>query len=102
MTAKAAAAALVEFDADLRARVDALNARGDYWWIEPGAREDQEDVIRQCAGTWTLSLAAASAGVTEVQVLTALARFHLRLGTQKCAAATVYSVLKNNRADCAR
>ena len=93
MTAKAAALALVTFDTDLACEVSYLNT-GDYWWIEGGARERQEAVLKYCAGTWTLSLAAASAGVTETQVLVALAKNHLHCGTQVVCEGVVKNLLK--------
>jgi hypothetical protein len=95
MTAKAAAAALAEYDADLKVRIEEINARGDYWWINSSHRADAEQIIKDVAGTWTLSLAASSAGVSEEMVLVALYRTHLRGGTQVAAAGRVRGILDN-------
>lgn len=93
MGAKTAADALVKFDTELRDRIEALESRGGYWWIQEGASAETDAILRDCAGTWTLSLAAESAGVTERQVLVALARFHLHRGTQICAEGAVTQAL---------
>lgn len=95
MTAKAAAAALAEFDVELKARIEEINSRGDYWWINEQHSVDAEQIIKDAAGTWTLSLAASSAGVSEEMVLVALYRNHLHGGTQVAAAGTVRSILKS-------
>lgn len=95
MSAKAAAGALAEFDVDLKARIDEINSRRDYWWIYPEDIKDAEQIIRDAAGTWTLSLAAGSAGVSEEMVLVALYRFHLKGGTQVAAAGRVRNILSN-------
>lgn len=95
MSAKSAAAALAEYDIDLKNRIEEINARCDYWWINAEHSKDAEQIIRDTAGTWTLSLAAASAGVSEEMVLVALYRFHLKGGTQVAAAGRVRSILKN-------
>lgn len=93
MSAKIAAAALVEFDADLRERVEEINSRGDYWWININHQTDAAKIIKDTAGTWTLSLAAAAAGVSERMVLSALYRFHLKGGTQAAASGRVDQIL---------
>jgi hypothetical protein len=93
MSAKRAADALVEFDADLKARVEEINSRGDYWWIDAANGADAEAIIKDTAGTWTLSLAAAAAGVTEESALVALYRNYLHGGTQVAASGRVRSIL---------
>ena len=95
MSGKAAAAALAEYDVELKARIEEIHSRGDYWWIDPQHSKDAEQIIKDTAGTWTLSLAAGAAGVSEEIVLTALYRFHLKGGTQVAAAGRVRSILNS-------
>lgn len=95
MSAKAAAAALAEFDSELKERIEEINSRGDYWWINEDHRMDAEQIIKDTAGTWTLSLAAGSAGVSEEMVLAALYKHHLHGGTQAAASAAVRSILNS-------
>lgn len=95
MSAKSAAAALAEFDMELKARIDEINSRGDYWWINEDHSKDAMAIIKDASGTWTLSLAAAAAGVSEEMVLVALYRFHLHGGTQAAASGRVRSILKS-------
>ncbi|WP_321940020.1 hypothetical protein [Paraburkholderia sp. J8-2] len=92
MSAKRAAAALVEFDSDTRAEVEAL--AGLEWDQSESARLA---VILDASATWTLSLAAAAAGVDEAAVLVALARDHLGYRTQMQAAAAVRRALEGAR-----
>lgn len=73
MSAKSAAAALIEFDVDAAAL---LPAAGEYL--------DWDGAIalgKALRGTWTLSLAAAAAGVSEQQVVAAVLQHHTRCGT---------------------
>jgi hypothetical protein len=100
MSAKQAAAALVEFDTELKARVEEVNARGSYWWIDAANEADVKAIIKDTAGTWTLSLAAAAAGVTEEAVLVAMYRNHLHGGTQVAALGRVRSILSGEEAIC--
>lgn len=93
MSAKRAGDALVEFDTDLKSRVEEINSRGNYWWIDAANRADANAIIKDTAGTWTLSLAAAAAGVTEEAALVALYRNYLHGGTQVAAAGMVRSIL---------
>lgn len=95
MTAKAAAAALAELDVDLKVRIGEMNLRGERWWLDEKNVADAEQIIKDTAGTWTLSLAANSAGVSEEMVLVALYRNHLHGGTQLAAAGVVRSILNN-------
>lgn len=93
MSAKRAAEALVQFDTTLRESIEKLDSLGDYWWITEEGIEAAAAVIREVSATWTLSLAAASAGVTEVQVLCALGQRHLHMGTQVAAGGMVRQIL---------
>jgi hypothetical protein len=73
MSAKSAAAALIQFDVDAAA-------------LLPSSDEmlDDEGAIalgKALRGTWTLSLAAAAAGVSEQQVVAAILQHHTRCGT---------------------
>ena len=93
MSAKKAAEALMQYDSDLRERVERL-FEGRLHSLVP--RNEKEEVIREAAGTWTLSLAAHAAGVTETQVLVALARYHLHVGTPMVAEGAVESALSRS------
>ncbi len=86
MTAAAAAEALMTYDTCLKERVEAHFAGRSHLEIP---FSENAALLREIAGTWTLSLAAAAGGVTERKVLVALARHHLRLGTLKAATSTV-------------
>ncbi|MFC3468838.1 hypothetical protein ACFOHT_03050 [Massilia oculi] len=73
MSAKIAAAALIQFDVDAAAML-------------PTSGEVLDDVGAIALGkalrrTWTLSLAAAAAGVSEQQVVAAVLQHHTRCGT---------------------
>jgi hypothetical protein len=73
MSARRAAAALIEFDVSAAALLPPT-----------GERLDEEGAIvlgRALRGTWTLSLAAAAAGVTEQQVVAAVLQHHTSCGT---------------------
>lgn len=96
MTAISAANALMTYDADLRARVDEYFGGREPYAIPS---EESDALLREIAGTWTLGLAAASAGVTERQVLVALARHYLHLGTLKAAISRVYFALDQRAVD---
>lgn len=73
MSAKSAAAALIEFDVDAAA----LLPPADEFLNHEGAVALGK-ILR---GTWTLSVAAAAAGVTEQQVVAAVLQHHTRCGT---------------------
>lgn len=76
MTGKRAAAALMQFDLDLAAEVATLDAQDcALSW------DEAESFARHAFGLWTLSLAAAAAGVTEEMTIAALMYNHLRVGT---------------------
>jgi hypothetical protein len=73
MSAKSAAAALIEFDLDAAAQ---LSAAGEYL--------NQDSAIalgKALRGTWTLSMAAAAGGVSEQQAFAAVLQYHTRCGT---------------------
>ena len=92
MSAKAAAAAaLMTFDTTLMEQVQKLY-EGHQYHISVRL-EDKAALIREVAGTWTLSLAASAAGVSEQQVLAALARDYLNAGTPMAASGFVSATL---------
>ncbi|SEU40491.1 hypothetical protein SAMN03159335_06323 [Burkholderia cepacia] len=91
MSATKAAAALVQFDLATRELIEQTFDGREHFAVP---YEEKFSVIRAIAGTWTLSLAAASAGVTEEAVLVALVRDHLHCGTIQSAKSAVYSALK--------
>lgn len=80
MSAKQAALALLELDADLAAFAAELKP-GSY---DPAKGEKVQAYVREhVMGTWTLTLAAYASGSTEEQVVGALLELEpLRLGTQ--------------------
>lgn len=91
MSAKTAADALMAFDTTLTEQVQKLYEGHQY---HASVRdEDKAALIREVAGTWTLSLAASAAGVSEQQVLIALARGYLHAGTQMAASGFVSAAL---------
>ncbi len=87
MSAKIAADALMNHDADLVNSVRNLpvdtNARG------PAAAA----LVREVAGSWTLTLAAAAAGVEESAVLAALVQNHIRPCTAPASRSFVQAAL---------
>lgn len=80
MSAKRAALALLELDTELAAFASELVPGG----YDPGKRDKVDAFVREnVMGTWTLTLAARAAGMTEEQVLGALLELSpLRCGTQ--------------------
>lgn len=94
MTAKSAADALMTFDATLAEQVQKLFAgcSGSHFKV---SSEEKARLIREVAGTWTLSLAASAAGVTERQVLVALTRHHLHHGMNPASSALVEAALNS-------
>lgn len=90
MSAKSAANALMTYDATLAEQVRNLFEGRDHSAVRS---EEKAQLIREIAGTWTLSLAAAAGGVAEDQVLISLHRFHLFGGTQPAATAFVSAAL---------
>jgi hypothetical protein len=86
MSAKKAAEALYAFDADARELIDNLFADRPHYAIP---FEEKHQAIRTLAGTWTLSLAAAAAGVDETAVLVAVAHMYLHCGTIPASRSTV-------------
>lgn len=79
MSAKRAANALLELDADLAAFAASLEPGGD----APEKRGKVAAYVRECVmGTWTLTLAARTAGMSEEQVVGAL----LELEPLRCGA----------------
>lgn len=93
MSAKSAADALMAYDATLLEQVRKLFDGRQHIAVSP---EEKAKLIREVAGTWTLSLAAAAGGVAEDQVLIALHRFHMFGGTQPAAASFVRAALDNS------
>ncbi len=89
MGAKTAAAAMMAHDADLANAV--RNLPDDTNAVGPAAAQ----LVRDTAGTWTLALAAASAGVSERQVLVALVQKHIHPSTAPAAAGFVDAALTN-------
>lgn len=89
MSAKTAADALMSHDVDFANSVRNLpadvNAQG------PAAAA----LVRETAGTWTLTLAAAAAGVEENQVLAALVQNYIRPSTAPAARGFVEAALAN-------
>ena len=73
MSAKNAAAALLQFDIDVAEKLPAKDQFLDY--------ESAISLGKAIRGTWTLSLAAAAGGVTEQQVMAALLQHHTRCGS---------------------
>ncbi|MGF6996745.1 hypothetical protein [Paraburkholderia sp. GAS32] len=86
MSAKKAAEALYTFDADARELIDALFADRPHYAVP---NEEKQHAIRTIAGTWTLSLAAAAAGVSETDALIAIAHRYLHCGTIPASRSTV-------------
>ncbi|MBP6776235.1 MAG: hypothetical protein KA151_03170 [Piscinibacter sp.] len=77
MSARRAAVALMNHDADIAEKIAEYFAdRRPYF----AKSETGEAIVASAAGTWTLTLAADAAGVTERQVLAAIAQ-QLHLGT---------------------
>lgn len=89
MSAKSAADAMMTFDVALAEQVKKLFANGK------ASSEEKISLIREISGTWTLSLAASAAGVTEMQVLVALTRHHLHHGMNPVSAALVEAALNS-------
>jgi len=91
MSAKNAAAALVEYD--IAEQVAAIEAAYPMVGFDVERREAIVSLLREVMGTWTLSLAAASADVSEQQVIAALA-YHprLRIGTTAVAQSVAKSL----------
>lgn len=76
MSGRRAAEALLELDTELAVRVAELPQAYDY-----GKREQALQIVRECVlGTWTLTLAARAAGVTEEVVVSALL-YRLHIGS---------------------
>jgi hypothetical protein len=93
VSAKNAANALVAFDATLAESIKTMfEGRGHY----EVSHEEKTSLLCDVAGTWTLSIAAAAASVTEHQVLVALARYYMHCGTQMASENTVRSALTTN------
>ncbi len=92
MSAKSAADALMAYDTTLAEQVTRLFEDHASHSV---SYEEKARLIRDVAGTWTLSLAAASAGVDEEQVLVALARHYLHGGTQMAASGFVSAALNS-------
>lgn len=80
MTAKHAADALVTYDIELAAAINAIIE--DHSSHPSELAKKKANLIRETAGTWTLSLAAAAANVPEERVLDALSRYHLQTGSK--------------------
>lgn len=93
MSAKAAADALVAYDATLGKQIADLYDGHKHHSTVP--KSDKAQLVRDVAGTWTLSLAASAAGVSEQQALVALARHHLHCGTPLAAEGFVCAALEN-------
>ena len=91
MSATRAAAALMKFDLSTRELIEQTFEGREHFAVP---YQEKEDVIRTVTGTWTLSLAAASAGVTEEAVLVAIARDYLHCGTILASKSAVYAALK--------
>lgn len=73
MSAKSAAAALIEFDVDAAALMPSSDELLD--------RDGAIALGKALRGTWTLALAASAAGVTEQQVIAAVLQHHTHCGT---------------------
>lgn len=80
MSASAAAAALIQHDADIAAQVVRFDRTDDENRYRLSRRDEGVAILESALGTWTLALAAAAANVSELQVLTAMA-YQLNLGT---------------------
>lgn len=91
MSAKKAAEALFQFDQSLRTYVEVMFANRAH---HAASWEEKVDCLRAAKGTWTLSLAAGAAGVSEEAVLTALAQHHLHCGTLLCAKGAVHQAMQ--------
>lgn len=90
MSAKRAADALMACDADTAEAVRMLFSAPATSSIPVSAKSA---LIRGIAGTWTLTLAAQAGGVSEAQVLTALARHYLNAGSRAACDALVSDAL---------
>jgi hypothetical protein len=81
VSAARAARALLELDTELAARIasEGSTLNNNYW----GHREVVLKIVRECVlGTWTLTLAARAAGMSEQQVVAALLYLEpLRIGS---------------------
>lgn len=93
MSAKTAADALMTYDATLAEQVRNLFEGRHHSAVRS---EEKAQLLREVAGTWSLSLAAAAGGVAEDQVLISLHRFHLFGGTQPAATSFVRAVLSSS------
>ncbi|MDP3008234.1 MAG: hypothetical protein Q8N30_04085 [Methylococcales bacterium] len=78
MSARVAAEALFNYDNDLFTEITGVFA-GRVANEVP--YEDRVNLIKAAINTWTLSMVAHAAGLSEFQVLVALAKYHLNLGS---------------------
>ncbi|MBR8114450.1 hypothetical protein KDX10_32935 [Burkholderia cenocepacia] len=79
MSGKRAAAALMQCDVDLAERIRSIEEKRSITAFVSHA--EYEQLARELFGLWTVSMAAAAAGVTEEQTVAALLQWHTHAGS---------------------